>query len=51
MSRYDERPAHDKSSHYADAGRYMAEVIDKKLYVMDERVGSRQEYAELECSI
>jgi len=51
MSRYDERPAHDKSSHYADAGRYMAEVIDKKLYVMDDRTGSRQEYAELECSI
>lgn len=33
-SRYDVQPAHDKSSHYADAGRYLSEVIVKKLYVM-----------------
>lgn len=32
LSRYEERPAHDKSSHYADAGRGLAEVIEKKLY-------------------
>ena len=48
LSRYDERPAHDKSSHYADAGRYLSEVIVKKLYVMDDSVGPRQEFAEME---
>lgn len=52
LSRYDERPAHDKSSHYADAGRYLSEVIEQKLYVMDDRAGvPRQEYAEVNCSI
>ncbi len=34
LSRYDMHPAHDKSSHYADAGRYLSEVIAKKLYIM-----------------
>ena len=52
MSRYDERPASDKSSHYADAGRYLSDVIVNKLYVMDESLrGPRQEYAEAESSI
>jgi hypothetical protein len=32
LSRYDVHPAHDKSSHYADAGRYLSEVIVKGLY-------------------
>lgn len=50
LSRYDERPAKDKSSHYADAGRYLSEVIDKKLYVMEEH-RPRQEQAVLEYSI
>ena len=52
MGRYDERPHPDKSSHYADAGRYLSDVIEKKLYLMDDRAGvPRQEYAELECNI
>ncbi len=42
LGRYDERPAHDKSSHYADMGRYLSEVIDKKLYVMDDRLSNMQ---------
>ena len=37
LSRYDERPAHDKSSHYADAARYLSDVIKKRKYVMVER--------------
>lgn len=52
LGRYDSRPAPDKSSHYADAGRYLSEVIDKKLYIMDDSVGRvRQEYAEVEASV
>ena len=50
MSRYDERPAHDKSSHYADAGRYLSEVIDKKLYVMDDRLTNMQTSSIVEYS-
>jgi hypothetical protein len=50
LSRYDERPAHDKSSHYADAGRYLSEVINKKLYVMDDTNINQQEVAILEYS-
>lgn len=34
-SRYDVHPAHDKASHYADAGRYLSKVIEKKLYIMN----------------
>ena len=48
LSRYDDRPHPDKSSHYADAGRYLSEVIDKKLYVMDDRSISDQEVAIME---
>lgn len=33
LSRYEERPAHDKSSHYADAGRYLSKVIEDKMYL------------------
>lgn len=52
MGRYDPRPHLDKSSHYADAGRYLSEVIEKKLYLMDDRAGvPRQEYALMESSI
>lgn len=46
LSRYDERPHPDKSSHYADAGRYLSEVIDKKLYIMDDRPKNLQTVAE-----
>lgn len=52
MGRYDPLPHPDKSSHYADAGRYLSDVIEKKLYIMDERAGQpRQEYAEAQESI
>ena len=51
LSRYEERPASDKSSHYADAGRYLSEIIDKKLYVMVERRGTLQTVAQMEYSI
>lgn len=47
LNRYDVRPHPDDSSHYADAGRYLSEIIVKKLYVMDESLrGPRQEFAE-----
>lgn len=48
LSRYDERPAHDKSSHYADAGRYLSKVIEDKLYVMDDRPKNTQTVADME---
>ena len=51
LSKYDERPAPDKSSHYADAGRYLSEVIDKKLYIMDDRPKQLQEVAEMEYMV
>lgn len=51
LSRYEERPSPDKSSHYADAGRYLSEVIDKKLYIMAERTGTQQTVAQMEYSI
>ncbi len=51
LSRYDERPAHDKSSHYADAGRYLSKVIEDKLYVMDDRLKNTQAVAEMEYLI
>lgn len=51
LGRYDARPAPDKSSHYADAGRYLSEVIDKKLYVMDDRPKNLQAVAGMEYSI
>ena len=37
LGRYDAKPANDQYAHYADAGRYLSEVIDKKLYIMDDR--------------
>jgi hypothetical protein len=37
LGRYDNKPAHDKYSHPADAGRYLSKVIDDKLYIMEER--------------
>ena len=51
LGRYDERPAADKSAHYADAGRYLSDVIDKKLYVMDDRITNAQTEMETEYSI
>lgn len=42
MGRYDFNPAHDQSSHYADAGRYLSEVLKKKLY-QDEEPGITKE--------
>lgn len=45
LGNYKETPHPDKSSHYADDGRYLSEVIDKKLYVMEEIRGPRQEFA------
>ncbi len=48
LGRYDERPHDDKSSHYADAGRYLSEVIAKKLYVMEERREPTQLVAEMD---
>lgn len=48
LGRYDERPHPDKSSHYADAGRYLSEVIEKKLYLMDDRPKNTQTIAEME---
>jgi len=50
LSRYDERPAHDKSSHYADAGRYLSKVIEDRLYIMDDRPKNLQMVAEMEYS-
>lgn len=50
LSRYDERPHGDKSAHYADAGRYLSEVIDKKLYIMDDTPANTQEVAIMEYS-
>jgi len=50
LGRYDTKPASDKSSHYADAGRYLSMVIDKKLYVMEE-YHPQQEFAEEQVSI
>ncbi len=50
LGKYDERPHPDKSSHYADAGRYLSEVIDKKLCVMDDTPKSLQDVAILEYS-
>ena len=50
MGRYDDRPAHDKSSHYADMGRYLSEVIDKKLYVMDNSLTNKQTSSLVEYS-
>ena len=35
LSRYDVHPAHDKASHYADAGRYLSTIFTKKLYTMN----------------
>lgn len=32
LGRYSDSPAQDKSNHYADAGRYLAMVIEKRLY-------------------
>ncbi len=48
MSKYDPHPAPDKSSHYADAGRYLSEVIDKKLYIMDDRPKNTQTVCDME---
>ncbi len=50
LGRYDERPHPDQSSHYADAGRYLSEVIDKKLYVMDDSPKFTQTIADMEYS-
>ena len=50
LSRYDVRPAHDKSSHYADAGRYLSVVIADRLYVMDQSTVNQQEQAIMEFS-
>ena len=33
LGKYDARPNQDQSCHYADAGRYLSKIIDKKLYV------------------
>lgn len=51
LGRYDERPAPDKSSHYADAGRYLSEVIEKKLYIMNERPKNTQSVALMEYTV
>ena len=50
LGRYDVKPANDRSAHYADAGRYMSEVIDKKLYVMTETPRNRQTVADMAYS-
>lgn len=50
MGRYDVKPAPDQYAHYADAGRYLSEVIDKKLYVMDDLVKNTQTVMEMEYS-
>lgn len=51
LSKYDERPAHDKSSHYADAGRYLSYIIQEKLYVMNERIGPLQTEAVMDYAV
>ncbi len=48
LGKYDEQPAHDKSSHYADAGRYLSEIIDKKLYMMSDKPTNLQTIAGVE---
>ena len=50
LGRYDPRPHNDKSAHYADTGRYLSDVIAKKLYIMEERRSPRQESAEIDYS-
>ncbi len=42
LGRYDERPHGDKSSHYADAFRYLSEVVAQKLYLMATRPRNTQ---------
>ena len=51
LGRYDVKPAPDQSAHYADAGRYLSEVIDKKLYVMNDLVKNTQTVIESEYAI
>lgn len=42
LNRYDIRPHDDASAHYADAGRYLSMVLDKRLYLMDDTNKQRQ---------
>lgn len=48
LSRYDIHPHKDKSEHFADAGRYLSMVLDKRLYIMDDYNRNQQTEAELE---
>ncbi|KKM04618.1 hypothetical protein LCGC14_1762460, partial [marine sediment metagenome] len=50
MGRYDANPAPDQYSHYADMGRYLSEIIDKKLYVMDNSLTNKQTSSLVEYS-
>ncbi len=50
LGRYDANPAPDQYSHYADAGRYLSEVIDKKLYIMDDSRANMQTSSLVEYS-
>ena len=50
LGRYDTKPANDRNAHYADAGRYMSEVIDKKLYIMDDTPKNTQSVADMAYS-
>jgi hypothetical protein len=45
LSRYDVRPHPDESAHYADAGRYLSMVLDKRLYLMDDSSRNQQTQA------
>ena len=44
LSCYSEIPVHDKHSHFADAGRYLSDVIKKQLYLMDPIGMSKDDY-------
>ncbi len=50
LGRYDSKPAADQWAHYADTGRYLSEVIDKKLYRMDNRPRNTQTVADMSYS-
>lgn len=46
LGRYENRPHDDANAHYADAGRYLSEILDKKLYIMDNRKKNTQTVAD-----
>ena len=48
LQRYDIKPHKDKSEHLADAGRYLSMVLDKRLYIIDDRNRNQQGQAEQE---